>query len=138
MAATGVCCVSVVLFYSRSGMKPQLCHLLMVCLRASLIFFNFKYLFFILLSAALGLPCSVQAFSSCGRQGLLSSCDARLLIAVASLVVEQTGSRHGASEVAAHGLSCPAACGIFLDQIPVSPTLVGTFLTTRSPGKSQS
>ena len=103
-----------------------------------LFFFNFKYLFFILLSAALGLPCFVQAFSSCGRQGLLSSCDARLLIAVASLVVEQTGSRHGASEAAAHGLSCPAACGIFLDQIPASPTLVGTFLTTRSPGKSQS
>ena len=100
--------------------------------------FFFKYLFFYFTVGCTGSSCFVQAFSSCGRQGLLSSCDTRLLIAVASLVVEQTGSRRGASEVAAHGLSCPAACGIFLDQIPVSPTLAGTFLAIGSPGKSQS
>ena len=38
-----------------------------------------------------------------------------LLIAVASLVAS-TGSRHTASVVVAHGLSCSAACGIFPDQ----------------------
>ena len=46
----------------------------------------------------------------------------RLLIAVASLVVE-------------HGLSYPEACEIFLDQGLVSPALAGGFLTTEPPGK---
>ena len=38
-----------------------------------------------------------------------------------------------------HGLSCSAACGIFLDQgsEPVSLALAGGFLTTELPGKSQ-
>ena len=37
-----------------------------------------------------------------------------------------------------HGLSCSAACGIFPDQgsNPVSPALVGGFLTIVPPGKS--
>ena len=48
----------------------------------------------------------------------------RLLIVVASLVV--------GSEVVAHGLTCPEACGIFLDRIKlVSPALAG--LTTGIP-----
>ena len=38
--------------------------------------------------AALGLRCCVWAFSSCGKQGLLFVAVRRLLIAVASLVVE--------------------------------------------------
>ena len=38
--------------------------------------------------AALGLLCCVQAFSSCGEQGLLFVVVHRFLIAVASLVVE--------------------------------------------------
>ena len=38
--------------------------------------------------AALGPYCCVQAFSSCGEQGLLFVAVRRLLIAVASLVVE--------------------------------------------------
>ena len=37
-----------------------------------------------------------------------------------------------------HGLSCSEACGISLDQGPVSLELAGGFLTTRSPGKSSS
>ena len=38
--------------------------------------------------AALGLHCCVRAFSSCSEQGLLFVAVSRLLIAVASLVVE--------------------------------------------------
>ena len=76
----------------------------------------------------------------------------RLFIAVPSLAV-----KHGlwdmwapvvaahrppssGSVVAVHGLSCPIACGIFMDGPriePMSPILAGEFLTTGSPGKSQ-
>ena len=44
----------------------------------------------------------------------------RLLVAVASLVVRR--------------LSCPAASGVFPEQVE-SPALVGGFLTTGPPGK---
>ena len=43
------------------------------------------------------------------------------------------------SVVVAHGLSCPAACGILVSRQgiePASPTLEGGFLTTGPPGKS--
>ena len=53
--------------------------------------------------AELGLHCCVQVFSSCGERGYFLVVVRKLLIPVASLVV-------------AHGLSCPATCGIFLDQ----------------------
>ena len=39
-----------------------------------------------------------------------------LLIVLASLVVEHGLSGAGASVVLVHRLSCPKACGIFLDQ----------------------
>ena len=45
-------------------------------------------LFIYLFLAALGLRCCMQAFSSCGEQGLLLVVVCGLLIAVASLVVE--------------------------------------------------
>ena len=48
----------------------------------------FVCLFVCLFLAALGLRCCVRAFSSCGEQGLLFVAARRLLIAVASLVVE--------------------------------------------------
>ena len=47
--------------------------------------FNFHLILFL---AALGLCCCVQAFSSCGEQGLLFVAVRGLLIVVASLVVE--------------------------------------------------
>ena len=50
-------------------------------------FFKFIYLIYLFL-AALGLRCCVQAFSSCGKQGLLFIVVRGLLIAVASLVAE--------------------------------------------------
>ena len=67
-------------------------------------------------------PGSVVA--ACG----LSSCDMWALEPVGSVVV-------------ACRLSCPMACGILVPQPgiePVSPALVGGFLTTGPPGKSLS
>ena len=46
------------------------------------------FILFILFLAALGLHCCARAFSSCGERGLLFVVVRRLLIAVASLVVE--------------------------------------------------
>ena len=51
------------------------------------LFFFFKYIYLFL--AALGLRCPAQAFSSCGERGLLFFAVHRLLIVVASPVVEQ-------------------------------------------------
>ena len=45
-----------------------------------------KFFLIYLFMVALGLRCCVQVFSSCVERGLLSSCSARLLTAVASLV----------------------------------------------------
>ena len=55
-----------------------------------IIFFsiNLFYLFIYLFLAALGFHCCARAFSSCGEQGLLFIAVSRLLIVVASLVVE--------------------------------------------------
>ena len=58
--------------------------------------------FFFFFVAALGLHCCMQAFSSCGEQGLL--------------LLWSTGSRRAGSVVVAHGPSCSAACGVFPDQ----------------------
>ena len=49
---------------------------------------SFCLLFIYLFLAALGLRCCTWAFSSCGERGLLFVAVRRLLIAVASLVVE--------------------------------------------------
>ena len=46
------------------------------------------YLFMYLFMAVLGLRCCTWAFSSCGERGLLFVAVRRLLIVVASLVVE--------------------------------------------------
>ena len=79
------------------------------------IFFN-VYLFF---GCAGSLSLLYGLFSSCGEQGLLSSCVHKILIAVAFLEWS-TGSRaHGPrtdSVVVVHGPSCPAARGVFPDQ----------------------
>ena len=48
----------------------------------------FKIYFIYLFLAAVGLRCCTQAFSSCGKRGLLFVAVRGLLIAVASLVVE--------------------------------------------------
>ena len=52
------------------------------------VFSFFKNKFIYLFLAVLSLRCCARAFSSCGRQGLFFVAVCRLLIAVASLVVE--------------------------------------------------
>ena len=65
--------------------------------------------------AVLGLGCCTQAFSCRDKQGWFSGCGAQ---------ASHWGScpcgaqAVGASVVSAHRFSCPAACGIFLDQGP--------------------
>ena len=73
--------------------------------------------------SALGLSCCVRAFSSCGERGLLFVVVRRLLIAVASLVVEHgpqvhrllqlwlTGSRAQAQQLWRTGLVAPRRVG---------------------------
>ena len=75
------------------------------------------FILFILFLAALGLRCCSWAFSSCSEWGLLFIEVHRLLIAVASLVVEHglqvrglQQLQHAGSAVVAHGLSCTTAC----------------------------
>ena len=73
----------------------------------TLFLYFFINLFILLFLAALGLRCYVWAFSSCGKWashcGGFSCCGAWA-----------PGAR--ASVVAASGLSCPSACGIFPDE----------------------
>ena len=69
--------------------------------------------------AALGLCCSMQAFSSCAERGLgyFFVVVRKLLIAVAFFSC--CGARAlgmQASVVVVRGLSCSVACGIFPDQ----------------------
>ena len=61
----------------------------------------------------------------------------RLLVAVACLVARHSLSDLRASVVAAHGLGCRVACGIFLDQESnqCPPALASWFLTTGRPGE---
>ena len=77
-------------------------------------------------------------FSSCGEQGLLSSCgmQASLCGGFSCCGAQALGMQ--TSVVVVHGHRCPAACGIFPDQgsNPVSPALAGGFFITGPPGKS--
>ena len=65
-------------------------------------------LFIYLFMATLGLRCCIWAFCSCGERGLLFVVVRRLLIAVASLVVEHGALGARASVVVAHSLG---SCG---------------------------
>ena len=74
----------------------------------------------ILVLAALGLHCCVQAFSSCRDWGWLSAVAAGFSLQWFSLVAEHgvwaLGMWQSGSVVVAHGLSCPMAYGILQDQ----------------------
>ena len=74
------------------------------------------FLFNLFVWAVLGLQCYTQTFSSCTESGLLSFEVHGLLAVVASLAAEHRLWGVQASGGAVHGLSCPTACGIFLDQ----------------------
>ena len=85
-------------------------------------FIRFEILKIIYVLVALGLCCCVWAFSSCSEQGLLSIAAHRLLIAVASLVVDTDARHPGFSSCSSRGSSsCGSqalvalACGIFPD-----------------------
>ena len=64
--------------------------------------------------AARGLCCCVQAFSSCGEQGLRFAVCADF--SLRRLLLHRRALGVGASVVVAHGLSLSATCGIFPDQ----------------------
>ena len=65
--------------------------------------------------AALGLCCCAQAFFGCTREGY-SCCSARASLYGGFSCCGAQALAHSASVVVAYGLSCSAACGIFLDQ----------------------
>ena len=60
-----------------------------------------------------------------------------LLVVVAFISLQSTGSRHTGSVVVLHRFICPMACGIFPEQgsNPCPPALAGRLLTTRPPGE---
>ena len=70
--------------------------------------FKLIYLFLV----ALGLHCCVQAFSSCGEQRLLSSCDAQASHCSGKSCCRAWALNEQASVVVVDGLSRPVACGI--------------------------
>ena len=74
--------------------------------------FSLKYLFLVVL----GLHCYAWAFSSCGEWGLLSSCVARASHCGGFFCCRAWAPGTWASVLAAPGLGCCEACGIFLDQ----------------------
>ena len=81
---------------------------------------------------------AMRAFSSCCGWGLLSRAVHRLLTAVAYFAVEH-GLQSEGSVTAAHGLHCPLACGIFLDQglNPCPLHLAGRYFTIKPPESTQ-
>ena len=93
--------------------------------------YNFIYLYL----TVLGLHCC-SGFSLVVESGGYSLAVAHwLLIAVDSFVAEHRSQSIWASVVVAHRLSCPAACGIFLNKGSNLCPLAGGVLTTEPLGK---
>ena len=74
--------------------------------------FTLLHLFLYLVLATLGLHCRTKAFSSCGEQGPLPSCDGQ---ASPGRGFSCWQHRLQSSAAVAYGLSCSSACGIFPD-----------------------
>jgi len=66
--------------------------------------------------AVLGLHCFLWAFSSCGKQGLLSTCGAWASHCSGFSYYNVQALELVGSVVVVHRLSCPADCGIIPDQ----------------------
>ena len=66
--------------------------------------------------AVLGLRCYTRAFSSCGERGATLPCGVRASHCGGFSCCGAWTLGTWASVVVAHGLSCSAACGIFLDR----------------------
>ena len=80
---------------------------------------------------------SLRAFSSCSEWGLLPRCSERASHCGGFSWCRARAPGARASTAVACGLSCPAACTIFLDQEQNwSPSLQGRFLTTGPPEKA--
>ena len=100
-------------------------------------FFFFKiYLFYLFIFGCVGSLLLRMGFLQLGERGLLFIAVRRLLIAVASLVVEHGRQAHGLSSCGTraqllHGLWDLPGPGLET----VSPALAGGFLTTVPPGK---
>ena len=75
--------------------------------------YSFTCLFIL---AALGLGCCTRAFPGCGEWGLLSSCRARAPHCSGFSCCRARALGTWALVVVAHGLSCSAACSIFLER----------------------
>ena len=94
--------------------------------------------------AVLGLCCCTKAFSSCGGQGLLSSCSVRALHGAGFSHCRHRLSGEWASAVAAQGLgNCGTQPWVLHSvwRLPrpgelVCPALAGRFLSTAPPEKS--
>ena len=91
----------------------------------------YSKLYFYLFLAVLGLHCCMQASSLCSEQRLLSSWEHRLTV-VAFLVAEHRPSSRGARASLPHSMQDFPGPGIE----PMSPALVGGYLTTGLPEKS--
>ena len=86
----------------------------------------FPFLRFIYFKAALALCCCAWAFLRCCEQGLPFIVVHRLLVTVASLVVEY--GLYGSDSVMTHGLSCPVMPDLPGPGIKsVSPALAGMY-----------
>ena len=79
-------------------------------------FFNFIYLFIYIYFWLCWVFVSVQGLSLVATSGGHSSSRCAGLSLSRPLLLLSTGSRRACSVVVAHGLSRPAACGIFPDQ----------------------
>ena len=103
------------------------------------IFFLNKFILFILFLAVLGLRCCVQAFSSCGKRGLLfvAVCGLQQLWCMGSVVVWLAGSRAQAQQLWHMGFVALWHVGSsWTRDRTMSPALAGGFLTTAPTGKS--
>ena len=73
-------------------------------------------MFICVFSAALGLRCGAQAFSCCSEWGRLSSCSVWASHCSGFCCCRAHALGCTGSVVVVCGLSCPVACGIFLNQ----------------------
>ena len=105
------------------------------------IFYLKKKLFLLiyLFLATLDLPCYVWAYSSCGKQRLLSSCD------TSASLCSSFSHRRARSPECTGSVAWRASLVLLHDtwnlprtgMEPMSPALAGRFLTTGPPGKSE-
>ena len=108
------CLKSILLDGEQTELNSSVFFLCFLLLLRSNIFFPFFFKVLLIFGCA-GASLLCGLLSSCGNQGLLSSCSARASHC-SGFLLQSMGSRHAGSAVVVHRLSYSAACGIFLDQ----------------------